>query len=499
MTDTAASLRDRAARLAPRGDMFIDGRFSSAASGETFVSEDPATGRPLTDVARGGAVDVDRAVRAARRAFERGDWCRSAPGERKRILQRIADALDERCAEFALLESLDGGKLYRDTLAYDIPGAAAILRWYAEAIDKLYGEVAPIDPRHLAVITRMPLGVVGAVVPWNYPLEMAMWKIAPALAAGNSVVLKPAEETPLSAIAFAELCSANGLPDGVFNVVPGFGAEAGKALGLHPDVDAIAFTGSTAVGKLFMQYSGQSNLKQVWPECGGKSANLVFDDVRDLATVADRTSAGIFFNSGQVCSANSRVLVHRSIAADFAELLRARADAIVVGDPLAPTTEMGPLVSTKHAERVRGFISRGLDDARLLTGGVRPVPGLDVESDRAFVPPTIFADIRSDSELFREEVFGPVLGITVFDEEDEAIELANLSKYGLAASVFTDDVRRAQRVPQRLAAGTVTINGVDAIDVTTPFGGFKQSGFGRDLSLHAFDKYTGLQTRWYAD
>lgn len=496
MTDsTYVRLRGRAATLAPRADMFIDGQFVSAESGETFASIDPATGRTLAAVPRAAAVDVDRAVRGARRAFESGVWSRRSPAERKHTLLRIAEALEARIDEFALLESLDGGKLLADTLAYDIPGTVGILRWYAEAVDKIYGEVAPVDLSRLAVVVRQPLGVIGAVVPWNYPLEMAMWKIAPALAAGNSVILKPAEETSLTAIAFAEVCAQSGLPDGVFTVVTGLGAEAGQALGLHEDVDAIAFTGSTPVGKLFMQYSGRSNLKQVWPECGGKSASIVFDDVDDLDLVADRVAAGIFACSGQVCSANSRLLVHRSLADEFVERVRARAEALVVGDPLEERSEMGPLVSAKHAARVQGLIAEGLRQGTLVTGGLDPVEG--VQTGTAYVRPTIIAGVSSDSVIFHEEVFGPVLSVTCFDDEEEAIALANTSRYGLAASVFTDGIRRAQRVSSRLVAGTVTINGVDAVDVTVPFGGFKQSGFGRDLSLHAIDKYTGLQTRWF--
>ena len=488
----ATQRRERATALATPTDLFIDGGFVPAASGAAFDTVDPATGLTIASVARGADEDVDRAVVAARRAFDSGVWSRCAPGERKRVLLRIADALEARVEEFALLESLDGGKILRDTLAWDIPGTVAILRWYAEAIDKVYGEVAPLAPSRLAVISRIPLGVIGAVVPWNYPLEMAMWKIAPALATGNSMVLKPAEETPLTALAFAEVCAQAGLPDGVFNVVTGLGPEAGRALGLHPDVDAIAFTGSTETGKRFLEYAGQSNLKQVWPECGGKSANLVFADCADLQQVAARAAMGVFFCSGQVCSANSRLLVHRSIAEELTALVVAETARLRVGDPMSDDTDLGPLVSAQHAERVRGFIRRGAEAGRMLTGGSLP-EGLP--EGGAYVAPAVFDGVRPDAELFGEEVFGPVLAVTAFDDEDEALELANGSRYALAASVFTDDLRRAHRVSARLVAGTVTINGVDAVDVTLPFGGFRQSGFGRDLSLHALEKYTGIQTR----
>ncbi len=492
---TLFSTLDPTAPLSPDRDLFIDGAFVPAASSETFATVDPATGATLAQVARGGEPDVDRAVAAARRAFESGAWSRRSPAARKAVLLRLADLIDANVEELALLESLDGGKLAKDTLQWDIPGTAAILRWYAEAADKVYGEVAPVDPAHLAVVTREALGVVGAVVPWNYPLEMAMWKIAPALATGNSMVLKPAEQTPLSALAFARLTAEAGLPDGVFNVVTGYGAEAGQALGLHMDVDALAFTGSTRVAKLFMSYSAQSNLKQVWPECGGKSANLVFSDVADLDAVADAAAAGIFACSGQVCSANSRLLVQRDVHDALVERIADRARALRIGSPLDPATDMGPLVSAEQRESVLAFVERGAAQARLVVGGSAPT---DLPAEGAYVAPTILDGVATDSELFHEEVFGPVLAVTTFDTEEEAIALANSTRYGLAASVFTDSFARANRVSGALTAGTVTINGVDALDVSVPFGGFKQSGFGRDLSLHAMDKYTGLKTRWFS-
>lgn len=491
---THSDWRTIAAGLTFRDHLFIDGAFVSAADGRTFDTVNPATGAVLARVARGADDDVDRAVSAARRAFDSGVWSRRAPAERKAILLAVADGIRAHADELAVTDSLDGGKLVTDTSTIDVPGSAAILQWYAEAIDKQYGEVAPIAPPDLAIITREPVGVVAAVVPWNYPLETAIWKIAPALAAGNSVVLKPAEESPLSALRLAEIAVEAGLPAGVLNVVTGFGAEAGRALGLHPDVDVVAFTGSTPVGKLFLEYSGASNMKQVWLECGGKSANLVFADVADLASAADKAVAGIFTCSGQVCSANSRLLVHRSIADEFTSLVRQRAADLVVGDPLDPATTMGPLVSAKQLERVLGYLSSGGADARLVTGGSRILES----TGGYFVEPSVFADVDPEHAISREEIFGPVLAITPFDTEDEAIALANRSEYGLAASVFTDDIRRAHRVSRSLRAGTVSVNTVDALDVTTPFGGVKQSGFGRDLSLHALDKFTSLKTTWFA-
>lgn len=495
MSKTATEWRALSASLDTPDELFVDGQFEPAASGQRFDTVDPATGETIAAVARGGPADVDRAVDAARKSFVSGSWSQLTPAERRAVLLTIADAIDAKRDELAALESVDGGKLVRDTVAFDIPGTAAILRWYAEAIDKVYGEVAPVGPGVLAVTTREPLGVIGAVVPWNFPIEMAMWKLAPALAVGNSVVLKPAEQTPLSALYFAELCRTSGLPDGVLNVITGNGPEAGRAIGLHDDIDAVAFTGSTAIGKQFLRYAADSNFKQVWPECGGKSANVVFDDIADLDDVAEQAVVGAFACSGQVCSANSRLLVHRSRASDLIEAVVERTRQLKVGDPLDANSDLGPLISRSHRQNVQGFIEKGRSEADLVTGGGVPT---SVPSGGFYLEPTVFTNVAPGSIIFDEEIFGPVLSVTVFDDEAEAIALANATQYGLAASVFTDDLRRAHRVSQALQAGTVSINCVDAIDVTVPFGGFKQSGYGRDLSLHALEKYTGLKTRWFA-
>lgn len=471
----------------------IDGEPYLAQNDTRLEVINPATNRVLARVVACAEAEVDQAVRSARRAFEQGPWAKMAPGERKAVLLRLSQLMLEHRDELALLDSLSMGKTVMDAWNIDVPGAAHVFAWYGESLDKLYDQVAPTASNALATITRVPLGVIGAVVPWNFPLDMAAWKLAPALAAGNSVVLKPAEQSPFSALRLAELALQAGIPAGVLNVVPGLGEQAGRALGLHMDVDALVFTGSTEVGKYFMQYAAQSNLKQVWLECGGKSPNLVFADCQDLDLAAEKAAFGIFFNQGEVCSANSRLLVERSIADDFIQRLIAKAGKWQPGNPLNPASSAGAIVDARQRQRIMQYIEQAQGEgAQLVCGGRQ----LSFDGSDNFIEPTIFTGVTADMTLAREEVFGPVLAVSVFDDEDQAVAMANDHIYGLAASVWTDDLNRAHRVARRLNAGTVSVNTVDALDVTVPFGGGKQSGFGRDLSLHSFDKYTQLKTTW---
>jgi acyl-CoA reductase-like NAD-dependent aldehyde dehydrogenase len=493
MNTPAPDWRARAAELKLDGRAVIGGKRVTAVASETFECISPLDGRSLGQVARGREADINAAVASARRAFDDGRWAHQPPAARKKVLLRFAEKILAAKDELALLETLDMGKPIKYSRAVDVPAAARCIAWYAEAVDKIYDEIAPTPRTALALITREPMGVIGAVVPWNYPMIMAAWKLGPALAAGNSVVLKPSEKSPLTALRLAELALEAGLPEGVFNVVPGYGHEAGEALALHMDVDAIGFTGSTRVGRKMLEYAGRSNLKRVYNELGGKSAFVVFADFDDITRAAKTVAGSMFFNQGESCNAPSRVFVHESVADEFVKVVAGEAPAYQPGDPLNAATEMGALVDDTQLRTVLGYIEAGHSEgARIAVGGKQ----VRAETGGYFVEPTVFEGVSNSMRIAREEIFGPVLSVIRFKTEEEAVALANDSSYGLQASVWSSNINRAHRVARALKAGTVHVNQYDEDDITVPFGGFKQSGNGRDKSLHAFDKYTELKTTW---
>jgi len=492
-TPTRADWEQRARSLAVEGRAFIDGKYWAAVSGATFDCLSPIDGRLLGKVASCDAADSDLAVAVARQTFESGVWSRLAPVKRKAVLIRFAELLEAHREELALLETLDMGKPISDALRIDIPAAARAIRWNGEAIDKIYDEVAATAHDELGLVTREPVGVVAAIVPWNFPLLMACWKLGPALASGNSVILKPSEKSPLTAIRVAALALEAGIPAGVLNVLPGYGHTVGKALALHMDVDCLVFTGSTRTAKQLMVYAGESNMKRVWLEAGGKSPNIVFADAPDLAAAAEAAAGAIAFNQGEVCTAGSRLLVERSIKDEFLPLVLEALKRWKPGHPLDPETNVGALVDSQQLNTVLGYIEAGrAEGARLLTGGKR----IFEETGGTYVEPTLFDGVSNAMKIAREEIFGPVLSVIAFDTVEEAIRIANDTSYGLAAALWTRDLSKAHRTARALRAGSVWVNQYDGGDMTAPFGGFKQSGNGRDKSLHAFDKYTELKATW---
>ena len=500
MMSTSAATRTRkdweqlATATRPEGRAFIDGKLVGARDGRVFEDISPVNGKVVAEVARCGPSDVDVAVTSARSAFDEGSWRRTDPATRKRVMHRFAQLIRDDIDRLSILETLDVGKPILNSVNVDVTFAADCIAYYAEFADKLYDEVAPTAPHELALVRREPLGVVAAVVPWNYPLIISAWKLGPALLAGNSVILKPAEQSPLTAIRLGELGREAGLPPGVLNVVTGYGEEAGKPLALHGDVDMVSFTGSTEVGKLMLRYSGESNMKRVALECGGKSPHVVMRDA-DIDATASGIAWGIYYNAGETCHAGSRVIVHESVKDKLIEAIAKVAATIPLGHPFEPATQMGALIDQGHMQRVLGYIDSGISQgARVALGGKRAFE----EFGGYYVEATVLDGVHADMRVSREEIFGPVLTVTTFADEAEAVRLANDTIYGLAAAVWTSDMNVSHRLSGALKAGTVWVNTFDRSSLATPFGGFKQSGFGRDRSYHAIDKYADLKTIWTA-
>ncbi|WP_137925240.1 aldehyde dehydrogenase [Cupriavidus sp. 2SB] len=487
---TAAEYAAIADKITLPTQAFIDGKFVRAVSGKTFQTSNPATGQVLTEISACDVRDVDVAVAKAKAAFEDGRWHRQSPGQRKAVLLKFADLLEENAHELAVMESLDSGKPIHECQNTDIPETIHTIRWHAELIDKIYDSTAPVGSAALSLVVREPIGVVGLVLPWNFPLLMLAWKIGPSLAAGCSIVVKPAKETTLTALRVAELAHQAGVPAGVFNVLPGGGKEVGEPLGMHMDVSMVSFTGSTATGRLFLKYAAESNLKRIVLECGGKNPAVVLKDVEDIDAVAQHVVNGAFWNMGENCSASSRLIVHADIKDELLARIGVHMRDWKMGDPLDPEHRIGSLVSEAHFQKVRSYIEHADAERLNVTFG----GGTKGES---FVEPTVVDGVPPESRLFREEIFGPILSVTTFTDIDEAIALANDSVYGLAASVYTSHLNRAIRLSREIRAGVVTVNCFGEGDITTPFGGYKESGFGgRDKSIWAHDQYTEIKTIW---
>jgi aldehyde dehydrogenase (NAD+) len=482
-------------RLQP-GRLFINGRWEESVCERTIDICNPATGEQITTVPDSEPEDVDRAVQAARASFEKKSWRGMDPSKREKILWNVAELLHKNREELAVLESMENGKTVREAAGADVAPAVDAFRYYAGWVRKIYGETIPVDGPFLNYTLREPVGVVGAIVPWNYPLQLAAWKLAPALTCGCSVVIKPSEMTPLTALKLAEYCTEAGVPDGVVNVITGYGCTAGEALALHMDVDKISFTGSTKTARRLMAASGESNLKRLSLELGGKSPNIIFPDC-DMEGAVKAAFWGIFANKGEICSAGSRLLVHKDIHDRFLDELVARARKMKLGDPLDKSTQMGSQISGRQMERILDYISSGKEQgAKLLCGGERDTEGAKAKG--FFVKPTIFSEVRPDMKIAQEEIFGPVLAAIRFEDADEAVAIANGTIYGLVAAVWTRDVKQAHRLAADIRAGSVWINTYNGFDTASPFGGYKQSGFGRDLGAYALEQYTNVKSVWVA-
>lgn len=478
------------------GRLFINGRFEESSSEATIDVINPATGELLTTVPDANAHDVDRAVTAARASFERKSWRGKDPSQKEKILWDLSEILARNKDELAVLESMENGKTLREAERADVNPAVDAFRYYAGWVRKIYGETIPVDGPFLNYTLREPVGVVGAIVPWNYPLQLAVWKLAPALACGCSVVLKPSELTPLTALKLAEYCIEAGVPEGVVNVVTGYGPTAGEALARHMDVDKISFTGSIRTARALLRASGESNLKRISLELGGKSPNIIFPDC-DMEAALKAAFWGIFANKGEVCSAGSRLILHADIHDRFLKELVSRAQSMKIGDPLDPSTAMGSQISSTQMERILGYIRSGTEEgAKLLCGGERDSEG--AKSNGFFIKPTIFSEVKPEMKIAQEEIFGPVLAALRFQDAEEAIQIANGTIYGLVSAVWTKDIGLAHRVASEIKAGSVWINTYNGFDTASPFGGYKQSGFGRDLGAYALDQYTNVKSIWVA-